>query len=291
VVTCHGILGNWGEHPSRICAEVGFEVRFDGGGAERAAEEIRDAIDLALAEYVGRYGDKSRILDPATGRPKVDRHYEMSPAAHGYHIRVLGASGHMGAVAENDCAITKAAAIVRALVRRRQAVCAAAGGTMQMVLHGWEDPHHLVMEGGQGFLPTHTLDDVQRGLRKAALRGVDRYLRSVASRTAANEVLRVTFDKLHNEAFAGRPDSPDMRNAIEAAKAAGIWRDEPIRGWESSCDARIFACEYPNRTVLTTGPGRLAAAHSDREYIDIDEMVKSAAFLACYMLKQTGPIE
>jgi acetylornithine deacetylase/succinyl-diaminopimelate desuccinylase-like protein len=132
------------------------------------------------------------------------------------------------------------------------------------------------------------MEDVQARLRTAAWRGVDEYLRLVGASAVAKDVIQVSYEKLHNAAFAGAPDSPDMHNAVEAAKATGLWRDEPIRGWDVSCDSRIFACEYPDLTVITTGPGSLRYAHSDHEHIDIPEMVRFAEFLAYFILKQTG---
>jgi acetylornithine deacetylase/succinyl-diaminopimelate desuccinylase-like protein len=290
VQTCHGILGPWGRHPSRINAEVCFDIRFEGGRPEKAKELIDRAVAAAIAEYVGLYGDKTQVVDPDTGKPKVDHHVEIARGPDGYLVRVLGASGHMAATAENDNAITKMAAIVRALVRERLALEAAAGGRVLCRLHDWRDPHKLVMEGGQGFLPTHTMEVVQDRLRRTACRGACEYLRLLGSSSAAAEGLRVTYDKLHNAAFAGAPDSLDVRNAVEAAKAAGIWKDEPIRGFDASCDARIFACQYPRMPVLTAGPGKLALAHSDQESIGISEMGKAAEFLAYFILKQTGTL-
>jgi hypothetical protein len=67
----------------------------------------------------------------------------------------------------------------------------------------------------------------------------------------------VSFDKLHNAAFAGAPDSPAMADALAAARDAGIEDSGPVRGWDVSCDSRLFACEYPDLTVLTGGPGAL----------------------------------
>ena len=218
----------------------------------------------------------------------MDHHYELRETADGWSVRVLGASGHMGAIEENDCAITKAASLVRALLGEREDLQAAAGGAMRILLGGWEKPHRLVMEGGQGFLPTHTMDEVRGRVRQAAQRGLGKYLDLVGGSAKAEGAVRVSFDKLHNEAFACDPASPDVLNAIEAAKAAGIWRDEPVRGSDASCDARIFACERPDLPVLTMGPGRLALAHSDNEHIDIAEMAKAAEFLAYFILRQTG---
>ena len=78
--------------------------------------------------------------------------------------------------------------------------------------------------------------------------------------------------------------------AIDAAKSAGIWQDQPIRGWDVSCDSRIFACEYPQMTVLTGGPGQLVHAHSDNEQCRIDDIAGFADFLAHYLMRLAGTI-
>src|SRR5690606_31991399 len=104
------------------------------------------------------------------------------------------------------------------------------------------------------------------------------------------QAFRVSFEKLHNAAFAGRPDSPEMLCAIDAAKSAGIWQDQPIRGWDVSCDSRIFACEYPQMTVLSGGPGQLVPAHSDNERCRIDDIAGFADFLAHYLMRLAGTI-
>jgi hypothetical protein len=118
------------------------------------------------------------------------------------------------------------------------------------------------------------MEEVQERMRQAVWRGAEHYLRFVrpADRVTpqrAARSLKVSYDKLHNAAFAGPADSPDMLNAIESARDASIWRDEPIRGWDVSCDSRIFASEYPQMPVITTGPGSLQHAHSDAEQIEM----------------------
>jgi acetylornithine deacetylase/succinyl-diaminopimelate desuccinylase-like protein len=100
----------------------------------------------------------------------------------------------------------------------------------------------------------------------------------------------VAYEKLHNAAFDGDPDSPTMRNAIAAAKTAVMWRDEPVAGWTVSCDARLFATEYAGMPVLTFGPGELVFAHSDQEQVNLDDVTKAAEFLALFVLRQTGTI-
>jgi acetylornithine deacetylase/succinyl-diaminopimelate desuccinylase-like protein len=212
----------------------------------------------------------------------------MARGDQGFKVRVWGATGHIGSILENDGAITKMATMGRALLRSRAAIESAAGGRMSLQLEHWPDASKLLMEGGQGFLPTHAMADVQDRIQTAAWRGLEGYLRSMGSPADAKQALRVTYEKLHNAAFAGKADSPDMTHAIEAAKLAGLWKDGPVRGWDVSCDARIFACEYPDLPVITTGPGMLRYAHSDQEQIDMRDVVKACEFLAYFILKQTG---
>lgn len=291
VQTCHGIIGNCGQHPSRINGDVSFEIAFAAGGRpEQAAGLVRDLLEDGLAQYVGLYGDKTKVLDPLKGKPKVDHHYDLVPRSNGFRVRVYGSTGHMGSIHENDGAITKMAAMGRALLRSRKALETAAGSRMSLSLVGWRNSSKLLMEGGQGFLPTHAMEDVQTRVREAAQRGLEVYLRSMGLPAKGGQTLSVSFDKLHNAAFAGPADSPDMRNAIEAARQAGTYKDGPVRGWDVSCDARIFACEYPGLPVITTGPGLLRHAHSDNEQVDMREVAKACEFVACYVLKQTGTL-
>lgn len=288
VQTCHGMMGGSGEHPSRINGWIDFEVHLSKAGAQKARKLILDVTNFAIEEYVGRYGDKTKANDARTGKPKVDHHVDVVEAPHGFTIQVHGSTGHMGSILENDGAITKMAQIVRGLVRSRGAIETASGGKMELRQVNWPDTSHLVMEGGQGFLPTHPIDQVQQRMREAVWRGADNYFRHAGVNGKGADIFKVTYEKLHNAAFAGAPDSPDMLNAIESAKQAGIWKNEPIRGWDVSCDSRIFASEYPGMPVITTGPGSLNSAHSDTEHIEVTEMVKFAEFLAYYILRQTG---
>jgi acetylornithine deacetylase/succinyl-diaminopimelate desuccinylase-like protein len=289
VQTCHGIIGNSGTHPSRVNADVSFRIDFDrGGDGTKAVGLIRDAMENGLCEYVGLYGDRTQVTKPADGKPLLERHYELSTDDRGLAVRVWGLSGHMGSIQDCDGAITKMAAMVRALVRSRTALERAAGSPLGLNLEGWPDAQRLHMEGGQGFLPTHSLDEVERRLREAVWRGVRYYFGLIGCKADATKVVRVRYDKLRNAAFAREPNSPDVLNAVKAAKAAGLWNSAPIRGWDASCDARIFACEYPTMPVITAGAGALEYAHSDRERIDISDVARVAEFLTHFILRQTG---
>jgi acetylornithine deacetylase/succinyl-diaminopimelate desuccinylase-like protein len=148
----------------------------------------------------------------------------------------------------------------------------------------------LALEGGQGFVPTHGIIEVMERLRRAACRGADNYLRRLGRPERGEDVVTVAYEKLHNVAFDGDPDSPSVRNAVATAKVCGLWKNEPVLGWTVSCDARLFATEYPEMQVLTFGPGQLAFAHSDQEQIAVDEIRAAVEFLALFLLKQTGTL-
>jgi acetylornithine deacetylase/succinyl-diaminopimelate desuccinylase-like protein len=148
----------------------------------------------------------------------------------------------------------------------------------------------LILEGGQGFVPTHSLEEVTARLRQAAQRGAENYLRRVGRTERGEACVSMAYEKLHNVAFDGDPNSNSVRNAIAAAKQCGLWQDEPVLGWTVSCDARLFATEYPEMEVLTFGPGQLIHAHSDQEQITVDEIRKAVEFLAIFLLHQTGTL-
>jgi acetylornithine deacetylase/succinyl-diaminopimelate desuccinylase-like protein len=204
----------------------------------------------------------------------------------------------MGSIRDRDGAITKMACLVRALVLSRERIEAAAGARFQIQLaaRGKSRPARarnseaLILEGGQGFVPTHSIEEVMARMRRAAQRGAETFLRQNRRAEKGEDLVRVSYEKLHNVAFDGDPNSPSMRHAINAAKACGIWANEPVLGWTVSCDARLFASENPGMDVLTFGPGKLAFAHSDHEQISIDEIRQAAEFLALFLLLQTGTL-
>ncbi len=293
VQTCHGIIGPFGEHPSRICGEVSFSIRFTRPVDPPTEQLVRDCLDAGLSSYVGIYGDKRKVWDPATGRPMVPEHFDLERTKWGFVVKVHGATGHMGAIRERDGAITKMAHLVRALIDSKARI-GTLGGPVRFELGA--DPlsgvpaEGLVLEGGQGFVRTHTIEEVMERLRAAARRGVEAYLLRLGSSARAEAVLQMTYEKLHNVAFDGDPDSPAVRQAIAAAKVCGVWKDEPILGWTVSCDARLFASQYPGLPVLTFGPGQLIHAHSDSEQIKLEEIRAAAEVLAVFLLRQTGTV-
>ncbi len=291
VQTCHGCIGSYGEHPSRICGEVSFRIEFDREPSAEAETMVRDVLEFALETYVGMYGDKTKVLNPDTGKPKVASHYDMRREGNAFVVDVHGSTGHMGSILENDGAITKMAHFVRGLVFSRRAIAMSAGAEDIHLTLSPMPAGDLLLEGGQGFVPTHPMEEVMSRFARSAERGADSYLRRIGRSEAGSDVVAVSYDKLHNAAFDGDPKSPTVQTAMAAARAVGLpCADEPIRGWTVSCDSRLFATEYPQMPVLTFGSGKLTHAHSDQEQLDIEEMRRAVETVAHFILHQTGSI-
>jgi len=351
VQTCNGILGPFGEHPSRICGKVSFVIR--GIKDNKILSKLKDAIDVGLEKYIKKYGDKTKIINGVTGKKKVDRHLDIEylnkclgisklpltlippspPLAKGgaseelsskdVIIAVYGSTGHMGSILENDDAIIKWAYIGRKVIELKLKEKL----DFQIELADFDSSENLILEGGQGFLPTHNIEEIQERMRSACVRGVKEYLnlfglvnvqrtRVIArdevpkqSRDcfayARNDVLTeyslgldgnaidcvVTYDKLHNAAFDGDPASPSMKEALRSGIDVGIIsKDAPVRGWDVSCDARLFATEYPGMPVITAGAGELKSAHADDEHISIPDLLKAIQFTTLFLLRETGSI-
>lgn len=246
-------------------------------------------IDRGIDRYVARYGDKTQVLDPATGARKVERHHDLVwQDADRCTVTIYGTTGHMGSLPQNDAAIAKWAYVMRELIEARRA--------RELAFSvAWPDadpcgPSHLVFEGAQGFLPTHTLEEVKDRTRNAFLTAVSRYLADEGLPPEA-VTCEVSFDKLHNDAFAGDLNSETMLRALRTAVDIGLARpDEPVLGWGVSCDARLFAGEYPDLPVLTFGAGYLEHAHSEKERLSIAELLESICFTTLFVLRETGTI-
>ena len=254
-----------------------------------AEKDLRAIIERGIARYVARYGDKTQVIDPATGARKVERHYDLAwQGVDRCTITIHGATGHMGSLPQNDAAIAKWAYVVRELIdaRREQGLAF----TLAWPGDDAQGPSRLIFEGAQGFLPTHTLEEVKVRARSAFLAGIQRYL---AEENLPPESIdcKVSFDKLHNDAFAGDPKSESLLRALRTAVDVGLAQpDQPVLGWEVSCDARLFAGEYPDMPVLTFGAGHLEHAHSAQERLSIVELLDSICFTTLFMLRETGAI-
>ena len=278
VQTNHGIIGPFGAAPSSVNDLVEVEIT----SAELAPAEINRAAERAVGRYCAIYGDKTRETDPETGQPKVAEHFSLEAKDEGHLLlRVHGRAGHMGSLALCDNAITKAAYVVRELSQLRTS-----GKDVHIALAGRQGDA-LLIEGAQGFVPTHTMDQVAERLTAAAARGAAE-LCAQAEAEKGSAAARISFDKLHNNAFAREPDSELAVYAAESCKRAGLGVPDQPTGWETSCDARLFADHFRDRDVVVFGPGQLHHAHSPDERMSLREIASGAKMLTLLVLESAG---
>jgi acetylornithine deacetylase/succinyl-diaminopimelate desuccinylase-like protein len=282
VQTCNGIIGPYGTHPSTTCDEVKFVLM--NCDPQKGLAKI---FEKGLADYIKKYGDKTTIIDQTTGATRLEKHFDCCYLGKDeIEITVYGIAGHSGALRQNDAAITKWAYMMKALLDQKHK------GKLDFLAELVEpsDPQSLVLEGSQGFLPTHSIKEVKRRMATAFDRGIRRYI-AYADLSLNKIISEVTFDKLHNNAFACDPDSASMRSALKAGLQSGIIRKEtPVVGWDVSCDARLFAKEYPDMPVITAGVGDLIDAHGDDEKIHLPELFDCIYFTSLFLLMETGSL-
>lgn len=276
VQSCPGVLGPFGSSPSRVCDRVTIEITAkSNANPARVGMKITEFMEDALAGYLRTYGDKTRETDPLTGGPKVERHFELQvvprEATQNFIIDVFGRSGHMAASDECDNAIIKAATMMAALIRLAGSF-PNVQATGALVGHGG-DGHTVILEGGQGFTPSHTMADVQQRMNAAAREGARQYCR-LRNVPYSDAMVELNFDRLHNDAYADAPDCAPMAALQRAFAATGTAWPAP-RGWATSCDARIY--HHKGSEVAIFGAGKLEVAHSEGEYVDVPDMQEALA--------------
>jgi len=286
VQTNHGTLGGFGRACGAVCDHVAFEIAVQArANAERITMNLVQFLEDGVAEYVKLYGDKTRERDPATGKPKVARHFDVrvtpGPRFHLIRLDFYGKGGHMGALFECDNAITKAAYLLGFLLQIARKLPPVR--IFPRLLDKPQDappadpreavPTELWLQGGQGFTPAHRMEDVKTRLAAAARRGVERFCQM--RRIPFDEsMVQMSFDLLHNDAYADSPDSEPMQALKSAFAAVGQPWPEPV-AWETSCDARLY--HHRGCPVAIFGAGPLEAAHGSNEYVDIPEVQRALA--------------
>jgi len=266
VQTCQGILGAFGSHPSMICSELRLIVSTDC-----RKETIEEIIQKAQQEYF----EEHESIRRGPGDISFIKIHQRDPD---YLIEVTGTSGHMGSSLEKTNAITLSAYLIEILYESIQDI--------DIQLSGNNTSPVLILEGGQGFLPTHSVAEIRDLLDMTVSEVWKEYTENTVYKGTEKPVL--STEKLHNEAFERKPDSKTIKMASGAASLLNIDINKTIVGAPVSCDARIFAHEYPELEVFTTGPGSLSEAHTDDEKISISDLCTGAAFLSLFTLFHQG---
>lgn len=265
-----------------------------------AGVRLRGSADLHLVveEEIGGNGALAMVRErpPADGVVVCEpTSLHVHPANRGalwFKLITTGVSTHMGRAHEGVNAIEKAMEAIR-LFRAYEArlldesrthplftryeypiqlnVGAIQGGVMPSMV-----PDAAVVEGGIGFLPGKTLNDIEQELHAAIQNGSDDWLKSH---------YELQFTRLRNEAYEIPPEHPLTQALAACCKAAGA--PSEVFGWNVSCDARLYANVGGMPTVVF-GPGDVKQAHSAGESVAIPEVVKAAEILARFMVSWCG---
>lgn len=274
--TNHGRVGPFGHGPGGVCDHLAVEIDAKAKAKpDRIAMRLTQFMEEALAKYTDRYGDKTREIDPVTREPLLAKHFEVSftpmEEAHRLRVDVWGRAGHMAVPGSADNAITKAACLFMVLLK-----AAASYPTVEAFarLAGDQgDGLEIELQGCQGFTPAHKMSDVQQRMTAAALKAVKQYCYLRGRKFDAN-MIRMSFDRLHNDAYAASPEMAPMQALKTAFAALGEPWPEP-RGWNTSCDARIF--HKKGHPTAIFGAGELNCAHGSNEHIEIARLQRALA--------------
>jgi acetylornithine deacetylase/succinyl-diaminopimelate desuccinylase-like protein len=281
------MLNGFGKHPATISDAVTFDITLSGCDEGAAMKTIvQQAFSDALAEYVTAYVDRTRELDGATRQPRLSEHYSLTPTSPtSFRLDVFGISGHMSTLMLCDNALSKAGY----LLHRLAAVVADRHG--EMTLHPTDEAsiwHRMTISGGVGFTPCHRMDQLQQRLRATVVDAIYEYNR-IAHASMPTNVFEMTFDMLHNEAYASPIDCPAMM-AFEKSYASLAMEWPTPLAFRASCDARIFA--NAGHDTVTFGPGDLIDAHGPNERVAIDQLQKGLQLLTLTVMELiTGGID
>ena len=135
-----------------------------------------------------------------------------------------------------------------------------------ILAEGWPSmvSAECVMQGGVGFLPNKSMDQVKQELLAAVMRTDDEWLK---------EHFELTYPKLHNDSYEFPADHPLPVTLNTAVREFGV--DSEIFGWNVSCDARLYA-KLANLPTVVYGAADIVQAHSTGEKVKMSEIMDGA---------------
>jgi acetylornithine deacetylase/succinyl-diaminopimelate desuccinylase-like protein len=280
-----GSLNSFGAHPSAVNDYLGYDLTIShpNQSRENLTESLHAIIDSALKDYTLAYHDRTKETDPETGSPKLKQHYALTPeslsdSSTRFKLEIFGVGGHMGAMLLRDNALIKTGFIMQALIHELKNK-PQLKADFKLAEKSF-NPTAMTMTGGVGFTPAHKMSDLKVRLLDAVKKGIHNYNKITGS-SVSTDTIRLTFDKLHNEAYASPLDCPSMKAFKKAYELMNIPWPTPI-AWRASCDSRIYGNNGYN--TITFGPGDLADAHSDHEKISFESMQRGLEMITLTVL-------
>lgn len=223
---------------------------------------------------------------------------QIHPANRGaiwFKIEIEGLPRHMGRKHEGISAIDLSYKVINALYKYEKRIIAESVGypgfekyanPVQVnvgMLHSGQWPSMVAanaeIEGGVGFLPNRSMDQVKREMREVIESIDDAWLR---------DHCKLSFPKLHNDSYETDYSHPAVLALKQTCASAGL--DSEIFGWNVSCDARLYA-RLGNMPTIVFGAGSILDAHARDEKIDFDDIIKAAEIMTDFIIDWCGKAE
>lgn len=256
-------------------------------------------VEIVIEEEVGGNGALSLIRNgyKADGVIVLEpTEMKIHPANRGavwFKLEIEGKSVHMGKKLEGVNAIEKMCFVIRKLMLYEEKLIEESRnvplfekfdpppvqvnfGTIKG--NGWPSMvcSSVVVEGGVGFLPNKNINQIKEEVEEVIRNCGDEWIK---------HHYKLSFDKLHNDAYSIGADHPLVDVLKNACKES---EKEPIvEGWVASCDARLFN-KVGKMPVVVFGPGSLDDAHSNHEKIKTDDIKKAGEVITKAVIKWCG---
>lgn len=259
-------------------------------------------VEIVIEEEVGGNGSLSLIRQgyKADGVIVLEpTEMKIHPANRGavwFKLEIEGKRVHMGKKIEGVNAIEKMCFIVRELMLYEEKLIEESRnvplfekfdpppvqvnfGTIKG--EGWPSMvcGKVELEGGVGFLPNKNISEIKEEIEEVIKNCRDDWIK---------HHYKLSFNKLHNDAYSIPPHHPLVKILKEAAKESG--KNGVIEGFVASCDARLFN-KVGGMPVVVFGPGSLDDAHSSCEKIKIDDIKNAGEILTRALIKWCGKEE
>ncbi len=257
-----------------VQAQIVVEEEFGGNGA------------LALIRQ-GNRADAVLVCESSE--------MQIHPANRGaiwFRIEIEGVATHMGRKHEGISAIDLSYEVIQALYEYEKRIIADSANypgferytnPVQVnvgMLHSGEWPSMVaaksVIEGGVGFLPNRSMEQVKADV-KEVIENIDNpWLR---------EHYRLSFPRLHNDSYETDYNHPAVLALQQACRQTGL--NSEVLGWNVSCDARLYA-RVGGMPTFVFGAGSILDAHARDEKIDFRDIVKASEAVVRFVMDWCG---
>ena len=255
-------------------AQIVVEEEFGGNGALAMLRQGYKADAVLVAESTEMH------IHPA------------NRGAIWFKIEIEGVPRHMGRKHEGISAIDLSYKVIDALYQYERRIIEESANypgferydrPVQVnvgMLHSGQWPSMVAanaeIEGGVGFLPNRSMEQVKREMKEVIEAIDDAWLR---------DHYKLSFPKLHNDSYETDYCHPAVATMHEVCKQMGLGSD--VFGWNVSCDARLYA-KIGQMPTMVFGAGSILDAHARDEKIDFNDILKSAQAMADFIVRWCG---